>query len=259
MRFYLCKIVHYKELIKLTLLEKAKTKLLEIAEAHNWTATEKITVVSARHLTPEEAIGKPDRNDYPLLIGKEVMMEARFQGAVGQAFTDQPGQFEGTLADVLQLPLDTNFQRAVFVATLNATLRSLQQIEATIHCKDKEPALCAQKLPAYIRQQYGNPKIAFIGLQPALIQALHEASFDLRVTDLNPDNIGHFRCGVCINDASQNAKHARWADIILSTGSVLVNNTYHELEQGKPVIYYGVTAAGLASLFDLPRICFYGH
>ena len=243
----------------MTLLEEARTKLRQLIATHKWNENEKIHIVSARDLTPAEAIGKPDRNDYPLLKGKEVMMEARFLGAVGQAFTDQPGRFEGTLGEVLQLSLDTNFQRAVFVATLNALLRSLQQVEATIHCKDKEPALCAQKLPAYIQQQYGNPKITFIGLQPALIQALHDASFDLRVTDLNPDNIGQIRCGVRIDDAALNAEHARWADIILSTGSVLVNDTYHELQQGKPIIYYGVTAAGLAKLFNLPRICFYGH
>lgn len=243
----------------MTLLEEAKQTLPQIAASQNWADTETIRIVSARHLTPEEAIGKPDRDDYPLLTGKEVMMEAQFRGAVGQAFTDQPGHFEGTLAEVLQLPLNTNFRRAVFVATLNALMRSLQQVEATIHCKDKEPALCAQEMPAYIQQQYGNPKIAFIGLQPALIQALHDVAFDLRVTDLNPDNIGQIRCGVRIDDAALNAEHARWADIILSTGSVLVNDTYHELQQGKPVIYYGVTAAGLAELFHLPRICFYGH
>jgi hypothetical protein len=164
--------------------------------------------------------------------------------------------FEGTLAEVLQLPLNTNFHRAVFVATLNAILDNLHQVEATVHCKDKEPALCAQELPTYIEKQYGKPKIAFIGFQPALIQALHDASFDLCVTDLTPDNIGQIRCGVRIDNAVLNTKNARWADIILFTGSVLVNDTYHELQQGKPLIYYGVTAAGLAKLFHLPRICF---
>lgn len=243
----------------MTLLEEAKIKLSKIAEGQNWTDTEKVMIVSARHLMPEEAIGKPDRDDYPLLNGKEVMMEARFRAGVGQAFTDQPGQFEGTLGEVLQLQLNTNFRRAVFVATLNAVLHNLHQVEATVHCKDREPALCAQELPAYIQKQYGKPKIAFIGFQPALIQALHDESFDLRVTDLNPDNIGQIRCGVGIDNAVLNAKNARWADIILSTGSVLVNDTYRELQQGKPLIYYGVTAAGLAKLFDLPRICFYGH
>lgn len=243
----------------MTLLEEAKIKLSQIAKNQNWADTEEVMIVSARHLTPEEAIGKPDRDDYPLLTGKEVMMEARFRGEVGQAFTDQPGEFKGTLGEVLQLPLDTNFHRAVFVATLNAIMRSVYHVEATIHCKDKEPALCAQELPSFIKKQYGNPKIAFIGLQPALIQALHDASFDMRVTDLNPDNIGQIRCGVRIDNATLNAAHARWADIILSTGSVLVNDTYQELQQGKPIIYYGVTAAGLAKLFNFSRICFYGR
>ena len=243
----------------MTLLEEAKIKLAQLAKDHNWASNEKVMIVSARNLTPEEAIGKPDRDDYPLLTGKEVMMEARLRDGVGQAFTDQPGQFEGTLEDVLQLPLDTNFHRAVFVATLNAAMRSLQMIDATVHCKDKEPTLCAKELPDYIEAKYGRPKIAFVGLQPALIEALNNASFELKVTDLNPDNIGQIRCGVRIEDAALNSQHACWADIVLSTGSVLVNDTYHELLQGKPVIYYGVTAAGLAKLFDLPRFCFCGR
>jgi len=243
----------------MTLLEEAKIKLSQIIENQNWAYNEKVMIVSARNLTPEEAIGKPDRDDYPLLTGKEVMMEARVRDGVGQAFTDQPGQFEGTLADVLQLPLDTNFRRAVFVATLNAIMRSLDQVEATVHCKDKEPTLCAQELPNFIKKNYGQPKIAFIGLQPALIETLHNAGFDLKVTDMNPDNIGQTRCGVLIESATLNAQNARWSDIVLSTGSVLVNDTYLELLQGKPVIYYGVTAAGLAKLFDFPRFCHCGR
>lgn len=243
----------------MTLLEEARIKLSEIVKSQNWAENEAVIIVSARNLTPSEAIGKPDRDDYPLLTGKEVMMEARLRDGIGQAFTDQPGYFEGTLGDVLHMPLDTNFRRAVFVATLNAIMRSVQQVDATIHCKDKEPALCAQKLPGYIQEKYGRPKIAFIGLQPALIEVLNNAAFELRVTDLNPDNIGQIRCGVRIEDAAFNAQNARWADIVLSTGSVLVNDTYHELNQGKPVIYYGVTVAGLAKLFDLPRFCFCGR
>lgn len=243
----------------MTLLEEARTKLTQLVATHKWNENEKIHIVSAHDLTPTEAIGTPDRDDYPLLTGKEVMMEARFHDGVGQAFTDQPGRFAGTLGEVLQLPLDTNFRRAVFVATLNAVMRNLNQVEATVHCKDSEPMLCAQKLPEHIQKLYGRPKIAFIGLQPGLIQALSNAEFDLRVTDLNPDNIGQIRCGVRINDAAQNAEHVAWADIVLSTGSVLVNDTYHELQQGKPIIYYGVTAAGLAKMFNLSRICFCGH
>ncbi len=243
----------------MSLLEEARRELIRRAAAGKWDEREQVHIVSARNLTPEEAIGRPDRDDYPLLKGKEVMMEARYLGGVGQAYTDQPGQFSGTLGEVLHMVLNTNFRRAVFVATLNAVLRSLQEAEATVHCKDKEPALCARQLPAYIEQLYGRPKIAFVGLQPALIQSLVDAGFELRVTDLNPDNIGQVRCGVRIEDAARNADNARWADIVLSTGSVLVNDTHRELWQGKPVIYYGVAAAGLAKLFALPRICFCGR
>ncbi|MCE5284994.1 MAG: hypothetical protein LLG02_03980, partial [Pelosinus sp.] len=209
--------------------------------------------------TAAAAIGKPVRDNYPLLKGKEVLIEARFYGEIGQAYTDQPGTFEGTLGEVLMLPLDTNFHRAIFIATLNALMRSINEVESTIHCKGKEPDLCAKQLPIYIQQKFGNPKIAFIGFQPALIEALHNAAFDLKVTDLNPDNIGQVHAGIHIDDGALNAEYARWADVVLATGSVLVNNTYHELQQDKPIIYYGVTAAGLASMFDLPRICFYGR
>lgn len=243
----------------MTLLEEARKELIRMVSAAGWDENETVNIVSARDLTPEEAIGKPDRDDYPLLTGKEVMMEARFRGGVGQAFTDQAGRFTGSIGEILYMPLTTNFRRAVFVATLNVVMRSGGQAEATVHCRDKEPTMCARKLPAYIDLHYGRPKIAFVGLQPALVQALADAGFELRVTDLNPDNIGQVRCGVRIDDAAMNAANARWADIVLSTGSVLVNDTYRELQQGKPVIYYGVTVAGLAQLFALPRICFCGR
>ena len=241
------------------MLEEARKELIRRAAEEKWNEDEKVAIVSARDLTPEEAIGSPDRDDYPLLKGKEVMMEARYLDSVGQAYTDQPGRFSGTLGQVLHMALNTNFRRAVFVATLNAVMRRFCQVEATVHCKDKEPALCAQKLPAFIEKHYGRPKIAFVGLQPALVQSLTAAGFELRVTDLNPDNVGQARCGVLIGDASLNAENVRWADIVLSTGSVLVNDTYRELWQGKPVIYYGVTAAGLAKIFDLPRFCACGR
>ena len=58
---------------------------------------EQITVVSARTLSAKEAIGNPDRDDFPLLKGKEFMVEASFRGAKGQAFTDMPGNYKGYL------------------------------------------------------------------------------------------------------------------------------------------------------------------
>ena len=44
-------------------------------------------VIKAAPLTPDEAIGNPTDRDYPLVRGKERLMEANFQGGRGQAFT----------------------------------------------------------------------------------------------------------------------------------------------------------------------------
>ncbi|MBW2340878.1 MAG: hypothetical protein JRF50_11150, partial [Deltaproteobacteria bacterium] len=59
--------------------------------------------VSARPLTPEEAIGNPAHDDYPLLKGKERMMQAVFQDTKGQAFSDHTGNFSGSLSQVIDL------------------------------------------------------------------------------------------------------------------------------------------------------------
>lgn len=51
-------------------------------------------VVSVRGLKPEEAIGRPLHGDYPILRGREVLIQAELEGAIGQAFTDEPRRFE---------------------------------------------------------------------------------------------------------------------------------------------------------------------
>ena len=173
---------------------KLKSELLETAGGM---MTETVRVVSARPLSPEEAIGKPDRTDFPLLKGKEVMMEAVFRGARVHAFTDMPGNFHGSLQDLIDLDLRNNFDRAVFIAGFNAVMRYLGRVAHTVHCKDSAPKRCAQELPALVTAQFGQPNIAFVGYQPAMIEEL-APSFELRVIDLDPDNIGAERFGLVI-------------------------------------------------------------
>jgi hypothetical protein len=218
----------------------------------------KVEIVSARTLTPQEVIGKPERDDFPLLKGKEVMLQADFKGSLGQAFTDMPGNYSGTLKEIFDMSLDNNFERAVFIATLNAVLRYLNYISKTVHCKDKEPAECAAHLVNYIKERFGNPCIAFIGMQPAMVEAL-AAQFEIRVVDLNPDNVGQKRCGVLIEDAAYTKKILSWADVILATGTTVVNDTLTPLLIETPIIFYGVTIAGVAYLKGYEQYCFCGH
>jgi len=219
---------------------------------------ETISILSARTLTVKEAIGEPERNDFPLMRGKEFMMEADFQGAKGQAFTDMPGNYEGSLRDILSLDLKDNFQRAIFIATLNAVLRHERLVAETIHCRDKEPGLCAKQLVGYIQERYQNPKIALIGYQPAMAASLSQV-FPLRIVDLDEDNIGQERAGVIVDGPEATAEVIAWCDVILSTGSTAANGTINSFLDGKPVIFFGVTVAGVSALCGLERYCPYGH
>ena len=234
-----------------------KERFKKMAEEHNF-FDEAITVVSARTLSSEEAIGKPDRKDFPLLKGKEVMVEASFRECRGHAYTDMPGDFKGSMKDILALPLSDNFQRAVFISSLNAVMRYLGYISNTIHCKDKEPGICADQLPEYIKKLYGEPKIAFVGFQPAMVDKLSR-HFLIRVVDLDEDNIGKEKFGIIIEGPEKTDGILSWGDIIMATGSTSVNGTVKTFLGKKPVIFYGVTIAGIAKLNGYERYCPCAH
>jgi len=210
--------------------------------------------VEARALSTEEAIGNPEGDDFPLQQGKERLMQAALDGALGQAFTDRYGDFEGTLEEIFTMPLENNFRRAVFVATLNAALRAQGSAERTIHCHDEGPGLCAQDLARYIQDRYGNIRISQVGFQPAMVEVL-AASFPLRVLDLDPDNIGAEKRGVRIEGGDVQEDVIAWADLLLVTGTTLVNDTIEDFFREKPVLFYGTTIAGAAALMGWDRFC----
>ncbi len=231
---------------------EAKSKILKIIEGKNLIGEH--LSVTARTLTPVEAIGTPERDDYPILKGKEVMIEADFLGSKGQAFTDHPGNYSGSLKDVLELDFDNIFNRAIFVASINAVLKHLGLIDATIHCKDLVPKKCAQNLVLNVKERFGNPKIAFIGLQPGMVAELSK-EYELRVVDLDEENIGQVFNKTVIEDITKTSEVLEWCDIILATGSTVVNSSYSNFLVGKPLVLYGVTISGLAYLFDLDFYC----
>lgn len=217
-------------------------------------AEEMIEVISARPLSVDEAIGKPDRSDFPLLRGKEVMMEAGFRSGRGQAFTSMPGEFRGTLKEALTRPLNTDFDRALVVATTNAFLRHLKIVQGTVHCRDEGPRECATRLVDYMMLRFGSPRVAVIGLQPALVEALARR-LEVRVTDLDPENVGQIRAGVRVEGIESTTEVIDWADVILATGTVLVNDSIDDILSSKPVVFYGVTIACAAALLGYERYC----
>jgi len=210
--------------------------------------------IRARALTTREAIGDPEHQDFPIQKGKEKLMQATFKDAGGQAFTDRYGDYEGTLEQVLDLPLENNHQRAVFVASLNAVLRHLGRIEGTIHCRDEEPVQCGKALIPYLKGSYSGARIAQVGFQPRMVENLSTVH-PLRVLDMDPDNIGKSKFGVTIESADHTIDAVTWADLLLVTGTTLVNGTIKPVLGSKPVIFYGTTIAGAAHLMGWERFC----
>jgi len=46
-----------------------------------------------------------------------------------------------------------------------------------------------------------------------------------------------------------------WADLLVVSGSTLTNDSIGRFQAGKPLLVFGVTAAGAAGLMGLERFC----
>lgn len=213
--------------------------------------------VKAALLSPEDAIGATKRQDYVLLKGKERLLQATVMGSKGQAFTGAQGDFAGTLEDVLALPLTDDFQRAVYIATLNAVACHTGKVDNPVHCRNEGPELCARQAVEYFQKNYGRPRILMIGYQPALAEALHSAFSAVTVLDLDPANIGRIKNGVLIRSGADDLGASIAAsDVIFATGSTICNATIDTIcNAAIPLVLFGTTGAGAAALLDIPRFC----
>ena len=234
-------------------LEIIRTKAKAILEKHDF--SDENIVVNAKTLTPEEAIGNPEHDDYPIIKGKERMLEASFKNSKGVAFSDMFGNFQAKLGDIINMELKNNFRRGIFIAALNAILRELNLIEKTEHCKNEDLVICAKDVRGFISEKFGKPKIFLCGLQPRLAEKL-SLEFEIRITDMDEDHLKKEINGVKVEGIEKTNDCLAWCDMIFATGSTFVNDTAPRLiESGKPLAFYGVTAAAPTYLLNLPRFC----
>lgn len=238
----------------MNIYEDLRNYFLKLIEEKEITGEE--VEVSYRVLEGEEVLGKTNRKDYPLLVGKEKMLEARFRDSIGQAFTQSGSLFYGNLRDVLELDLKNDYDRGIFIASLNAVMRYYNIIDRTVHCKWNEPEECAKEM-AQDLQRFKEKNLVLVGFQPAFIEALVKEGYTLRVLDLNPENIGTDNLGALIEDGKKDyQKVIDWADLILCTGSTVVNGSITDyLNLDKEVYFYGNSIAGAAKILGLNRIC----
>jgi len=236
------------------LYTKLKEALRQEIEKHNL-AGQNISVRCSA-LTVKEAIGTPEHNDYPIQKGREVMVEAIFNGSKGQAFSDEFENADYRIDDLLNISLDSNKNRAIFIAGLNAVFNHINLCTKTIHCRDKEPVECASVAENTLAEY---KKILLIGFQPRFLDKLSQ-NHQIRVIDLDADNIGRTVCGVVVESADSTAEAIKWCDAIFATGSTIVNGTTkYFIDQNKPVIFYGTTISAAAEILNLTRYCNNGH
>jgi len=246
------------------IIEECREKLLDLCDEHNLNLSENVAVSP---LHPYDAIGKDADDDFVIKKGKETVIEAKFLDSSGQAFTDSPSKYSGTLGEVLDMPLSESKDRAIFIATMNALLRYFDIARGTLHCKDSAPTLCGVEIAKSIRECEGNRKIGLVGLQPAILNALVDAfgSKDVYVVDLNEEKIGTFVSGVEIWDGEKDLhKLVESCDLSLVTGSTIVNGTIDRIYEvfgtgGKRIIFYGNTISGGAALLGFNHICPFGR
>ncbi len=242
---------------------KLKKALIDLARGNDLLEFE--VDITAKILTPEEAVGKTERKDFPLLQGKESLIQANFKGALGQAFTDVPRSYKGKLLKIFELELTDSGDRALFIAALNALTRYVGMVNDTIHCKDKGPELCAKEIVRTIIDRYGTDvSVGIVGFQPAIIDHFSTTLSvgNLKVTDLDKNNINKLKYGVLILDGREMTEELfRTCNVILATGSTIVNNTLSRLiflsdKYQKPIYFYGTTIAGTGRILGLKRLCF---
>lgn len=231
-----------------------------ISQADNETAKLEVKV-SSRVLSAQEAIGHPERQDFPLIRGKEVLLQAEIGGCIGQAFTGDPIPFVGTVDALLNMSGDRPGHQALAVAVLNALARKEGITANTIHCVNNEPEQCGQYISEYLFNQYGACNVGIIGYQPALLEHCKNrfGVEHVHITDLNPEIIGELRYGVEVWDGLKDTPRLiETSDVLLVTGTILANGTYSDVIPqigSKPYYFFGTTCAALAAINGASRLC----
>jgi hypothetical protein len=234
--------------------EKLRNALADLASKHN--LLNKAVAINCSALSAEAAIGTPEHQDYPIITGKEKMIEARFADSRGQAFTDSYQNAEYSVKDLLELPLENNYQRAHFIAALNAIYKHFGLADGTVHCKGEELTLC----PRHLRKTFPNErKIWLAGLQPRFLEVLSE-NYEVRCTDMDAENIGKEKCGITISGPEAGEENLAWADAVFVTGSTVANGSIVNFLNVKPrVVFFGISIAAAAVILNLERYCPEGH
>jgi len=197
-------------------------------------------------LPPGEQPGKAGRPEY--------RVTAIFRGTKGEAYTECPEAFEGTLQEALDLPVSERGIHAAALASINAVMSYLNQCPGTFSDDEETHIRYADALYRHVRSQYGTDHIVLIGYDGYIVKKFVDEGMDFWTLDRNPDHITKNRFEhVIVNSAKYNRESCyAWGRLFILTGSSLCNGTAVQyLDHQIPVLFYGITCAAAATLLGL--------
>ena len=228
-------------------------------------------VVRDNHLERESVIveaGSSRASQHQGTTGKgcgcfaDGLIKARVAGGVGHAAIDSPAHFRASLRGVISMSLASDFERCVFLATVNAACRALGLLNKSLRCDDAG----ARRCPAEIVRQTGKdrPKsVGLFGFEASLLEMLVRTFGGRHVAcvDADPELIGARNWGVDIWDA-----HDRAADLVDRSEFLMINTTCFvnasadEIvrliwDKGCPYRFFGITGAGATKLLKMHWVC----
>lgn len=203
---------------------------------------------------PERTL-RPDHEPVSAAARPEYPVTATICGVKGEAYTEEPESFSGTLQQALQIPPSDKGISAVTVAALNAAMNYLGISPGTFPEGEEARLRYADALCNYVTECHGKSNVILVGYDGYLVKRFMEEGMDFWTMDRDPDNITQDRFHhVVVNNAKRNRESSFvWGTYFVVTGSTLCNGTIlHYLNSGKELLFYGITCAGAAALLKLP-------
>ncbi|MBO7730676.1 MAG: hypothetical protein J6S31_07455 [Lachnospiraceae bacterium] len=213
---------------------------------------EKVSVTGSKE--PEKTLRQ--ENDPPSTVARpEYCVTATLLGVNGEAYTETPEDFDGTLEEALCIPPTEKGISAVTIAALNAAVSYLGLAPGIFPEEEEAHFRYAEKLYHYVIENHGPDNIVLVGYDGYIVKRFVDEGLIIWIMDRDPDHIAQDRFHhVVVNNAKRNRESSFvWGKYFIVTGSTLCNGTIlHYLNSGKELLFYGITCAGAATLLKLP-------
>lgn len=185
----------------------------------------------------------------------EYRVTADFRGTKGEAYTENPSGFRGSLKEAIMLPPSDGGIDARCLAAVNAVMNHMGLCAGTFPAEFDERRLYTEALFRHMVDNYGRSNIILVGYDGYFVKKFVGAEIDFWTMDRDPDNISQDRFKhIVVNDGKYNREACfAWGRLFIITGSSLTNGTIVQyLDKGKDLLFYGITIAGAATLLGLP-------